>query len=78
MIMAQLELGRTVSLTGILRECSLYLVGNPLITSEITDIRAGMLVPFRVELYADTGNAVTPMIDRHLRSPHSKIVRLTR
>ena len=45
-------------LTGTLRACSLYLIGNPLITSEITDIRAGTLVPFRVELYADAGKAV--------------------
>jgi hypothetical protein len=58
MIMALLELGRTVSLTGTLCECSLYLVGNPLITSGLTDIKAGMLVPFRVELYAVAGKAV--------------------
>ncbi|MET4212895.1 DUF302 domain-containing protein [Bradyrhizobium sp. LA2.1] len=58
MIMAHLELGRTVSLTGSLVECSLYLVGNPLIISEITDVKAGMLVPFRVELYADAGKSV--------------------
>jgi uncharacterized protein (DUF302 family) len=58
MIMSHLELGRTVSLKGILRQCSLYLVGNPLIASETADIRAGMLVPFRVEIYADESGAV--------------------
>jgi uncharacterized protein (DUF302 family) len=58
MIMSHLELGRTVSLKGTLRQCSLYLVGNPLIASETADIRAGMLVPFRVEIYAEENGAV--------------------
>jgi uncharacterized protein (DUF302 family) len=58
MIMSHLELGRTVSLKGTPRQCSLYLVGNPLIASETADIRAGMLVPFRVEIYVEENGAV--------------------
>jgi uncharacterized protein (DUF302 family) len=58
MIMSHLELGQTVSLKGALRQCSLYLVGNPLIASETADIRAGMLVPCRIEIYADESGAV--------------------
>jgi hypothetical protein len=45
----------------------LYLVGNPLITFEITDIRAGTLVPFRVELYAVAERRSSPTIGRHPR-----------
>jgi uncharacterized protein (DUF302 family) len=58
MIMSHLELGPTVPLQGTRRQCSLYLVGNPLIASKTADIRAGMLVPFRVEIYADESGAI--------------------
>ena len=62
MIMFQMDLGRTASLRGRRRQCSLYLVGNPLIATEIVnhDLRAAMLVPFRVEVFADEdGAAIT-------------------
>lgn len=49
--------GEFASLKGLPRHCKLYLVGNPVIATEIVniDIRGAMLVPFRVELYEEDG-----------------------
>jgi uncharacterized protein (DUF302 family) len=57
MIIAKVNQGEIASLSGTLRQCAVYLVGNPVIATDIfkIDIRAGMLVPFRVEIY-DEGN----------------------
>ena len=56
MIFYRADQGAITSLSGRPKRCSLYLVGNPVIANEITDIdlRAGFYVPFRVCLY-DSG-----------------------
>jgi uncharacterized protein (DUF302 family) len=55
MTFIRLELGTIASLKGTQRQCCLFLVGNPLIATEIVghDLRGAMLVPFRVEIYRD-------------------------
>jgi uncharacterized protein (DUF302 family) len=55
MIFTKINQGEIASLSGKPRSCVIYLVGNPIIATDILniDIRAGMLVPFRVELYDD-------------------------
>jgi uncharacterized protein (DUF302 family) len=55
MIVAKLNQGEIASLSRTPRLCLVYLVGNPIIATDIfkVDIRAGMLVPFRVEVYDD-------------------------
>jgi uncharacterized protein (DUF302 family) len=55
MIFTKINQGEIASLAGKSRSCVPYLVGNPIIATDIlnVDIRAGMLVPFRVELYDD-------------------------
>ncbi|KAA0070025.1 DUF302 domain-containing protein [Tardiphaga sp. P9-11] len=55
MIFSKINQGEIASLAGTPRSSVIYLVGNPLIATTIlqVDIRAGMLVPFRVELYED-------------------------
>ncbi len=55
MIFAKINQGEIASLSGTPRSCAIYLVGNPIIATDIlnADIRGGMLVPFRVELYDD-------------------------
>lgn len=60
MVMTRLDLGPIASLKGTARQCALYLVGNPLIATQIVDldIRAALLVPFRVEIYGDEGRGV--------------------
>ncbi|WP_232037356.1 DUF302 domain-containing protein [Sphingobium amiense] len=60
MIFFRIDLGPTASLKGQRRECTLYLIGNPLIATQIVahDIRAGLLVPFGVQIYSDGGNAM--------------------
>ena len=56
MIFYRADQGAIASLSGRLKRCSLYLVGNPVIANEIIDIdlRAGFYMPFRVCLY-DSG-----------------------
>lgn len=60
MIIFRLDLGATASLKGEPRQCLLYLIGNPLVATEIVsnDLRAALLVPFRVEIYAEGGKAM--------------------
>jgi uncharacterized protein (DUF302 family) len=55
MIFTKINQGEIASLSGKPRSCVIYLIGNPIIATDIlnVDIRAGMLVPFRVELYDD-------------------------
>jgi uncharacterized protein (DUF302 family) len=48
MIMSRLDLVSHARGTG---QCAIYLVGNPLIASDTADVRAGMLVPVRVEIH---------------------------
>ena len=45
--------GEIISLSGALKWCSLYLVGNPVIANKIIsiDVRSSFYVPFRVCLY---------------------------
>jgi len=58
MIFAKINQGEIASLAGTPRFCTIYLVGNAVIATEIlkVDIRAGMLVPFRVQLYEKDGS----------------------
>jgi uncharacterized protein (DUF302 family) len=55
MIIAHVDQGALLSLSGSVKQCSLYLVGNPVIADRILsiDIRACLYVPFRVCLYDD-------------------------
>lgn len=55
MILAHVNQGVLLSLSGTIKQCSLYLVGNPVIADRILniDIRACLYVPFRVCLYDD-------------------------
>jgi uncharacterized protein (DUF302 family) len=57
MIIAKVNQGEIASLSGTPRQCAVYLVGNPVIATDILkiDIRAGMLVPFRVEIFEEGG-----------------------
>jgi len=57
MIIARVELGGLISIRRQERRCSLYLVGNPEIASQIIaiDPRGSFYVPFRVALYDDGG-----------------------
>jgi uncharacterized protein (DUF302 family) len=62
MIFAKINQGEIASLSGILRQSVVFLVGNAVIATDILkiDIRAGMLVPFRVEVYDDgSGGALS-------------------
>jgi uncharacterized protein (DUF302 family) len=55
MVIAKINQGEIASLSGTPQKCAVYLVGNPIIATDIfkIDIRAGMLVPFRVEIFDD-------------------------
>ncbi len=55
MIIAHVNQGALLSLSGAIKQCSLYLVGNPVIAERILniDIRGCLYVPFRVCLYDD-------------------------
>jgi uncharacterized protein (DUF302 family) len=55
MIIARADQGAVISLSGRRTQCSLYLVGNPVIASRIIsiDVRGSFYVPFRVALYDD-------------------------
>jgi uncharacterized protein (DUF302 family) len=57
MIFCRVDQGVLVSLAGTARQCSLYLVGNPIIAQRIlsVDVRACLYVPFRVSIYDDGG-----------------------
>jgi len=54
-ILHKADQGAITSLSGKTKECSLYLVGNPVIANQILDIDplACLYVPFRVALYHD-------------------------
>lgn len=56
MIFFRADQGAVTSLSGHVKRCSLYLVGNPVVANRIIsiDLRASLYVPFRVCLY-DTG-----------------------
>jgi uncharacterized protein (DUF302 family) len=58
MIMSHLDLRRTGSRDGDDGQCVVYLVGNPLIASDTADVRAGMLVPVRVEITETTAGVM--------------------
>ena len=60
MVLLQADQGDVASLAGRALHCRLYLVGNPVIATGIInkDIRAGMLVPFRVQIYEEGGRGV--------------------
>ncbi len=53
MIFFRVNQGAVTSLSGKVKRCSLYLVGNPVIANQILsiDLRASFYVPFRVCLY---------------------------
>jgi uncharacterized protein (DUF302 family) len=55
MVMAKIDQGRLTSLSGKVKHCSLYLVGNPVVANQIIDIdlRGSFHVPFRVALQHD-------------------------
>ena len=55
MIIFRANQGGITSLSGRVKRCSLYIVGNPVIANQIIDIdlRASLYVPFRVCLYDD-------------------------
>jgi uncharacterized protein (DUF302 family) len=55
MIIFRADQGKITSLSGREKQCSLYLVGNPVIAERIIsiDLRASFYVPFRVCLYDD-------------------------
>jgi uncharacterized protein (DUF302 family) len=57
MIFFRADQGVIASLEGQVKRCSLYIVGNPVIASQIISIdrRGSFLVPFRVSLYDDGG-----------------------
>lgn len=63
MILTRINQGEIISLSGALKRCSLYLVGNPVIANKIIsiDIRGSFYVPFRVCLY-DHGTASSAVI----------------
>lgn len=54
MIFNQIDQNRPATPDTGIRHCSLYLIGNPVITEQILriDVRASLYVPFRVCLYA--------------------------
>lgn len=62
MIITRAEQGKVISLSGSEKKCALYIVGNPVIASQIIaiDRRASFYVPFRVAIYDDPnlGSAV--------------------
>lgn len=62
MIIATANQGAVTSLSGKPKRCVLYIVGNPLIASDIIDIdrAASFYVPFRIAVYesADDGTGV--------------------
>ena len=53
--MSKIDQGRLTSLSGKVKHCSLYLVGNPVIANQIIeiDLRGSFYVPFRVAIYDD-------------------------
>ena len=55
MVMAKIDQGRLTSLSGKVKHCSLYLVGNPVIANQIIeiDLRGSFYVPFRVAIHSD-------------------------
>jgi len=57
MIFCRVDQGEITSLSGDVKRCSLYLVGNPVIANQIISIdrRGSFYVPFRVCLYDDGG-----------------------
>jgi uncharacterized protein (DUF302 family) len=62
MIFTRINQGEIISLSGEVKWCSLYLVGNPVIANKIIsiDVRGSFYVPFRVCLYdsVTAGSAV--------------------
>jgi uncharacterized protein (DUF302 family) len=59
MIIASLDQGQLTSLSGRVKMCRLYLVGNPVIASTMIDInpQAVLYVPFRVALWEADGSS---------------------
>lgn len=64
MIFFRVDLGPTASLKGDRRECTLYLIGNPLIATQIVahDMRAGLVVPFGVQVYSEGANGIISFV----------------
>jgi uncharacterized protein (DUF302 family) len=65
MIVSSADQGAITSLSGKMKRCRLYLVGNPVIADKIiaNDIRASFYVPFRVALF-DSGKEGVISYDR--------------
>jgi uncharacterized protein (DUF302 family) len=57
MVFTKIDQGRLTSLSGKVKHCALYLVGNPVIANQIIDIdlRGSFYVPFRVAIHSDGG-----------------------
>jgi uncharacterized protein (DUF302 family) len=57
MVLAKIDQGHIISLSGKTKKCTLYLVGNPVIANEIIeiDLRGSFYVPFRVAVHDDGG-----------------------
>jgi uncharacterized protein (DUF302 family) len=55
MIIESMDQGALTSLSGRVKNCRLYMVGNPVIATKILDVdaRGAFYVPFRVCLYDD-------------------------
>ena len=69
MVMAKIDQGKLTSLSGRMKNCTLYLVGNPVIANQIIDIdlRGSFYVPFRVAIH-DGGDAGDGIISYDLPS----------
>ncbi|WP_420992280.1 DUF302 domain-containing protein [Cupriavidus sp. 30B13] len=68
-LMAKIDQGRLTSLSGTVKRCALYLVGNPVIANRIIEIdrRGSFYVPFRVAIH-DRGNEAGSLISYDLPS----------
>ncbi len=55
MVMAQVDQGNILSMTGLSLKATLFLVGNPTVGKQVfeQDHAAGLYLPFRISVYAD-------------------------
>lgn len=60
MYLAKIDQGRILSLSGNKKKCTLYVLGNPLIGSQMHDVTTsvGLYFPFRLSAYEDKQGAV--------------------
>lgn len=56
MVMAQVDQGKMLSMTGLSLKATLFLVGNPTVGKQLfeQDHGVGLYVPLRISVYADT------------------------